>query len=190
MLSLPLRPALTVAALVAAGAGAGALGLAAAPAGGAQARAAGSAPTVLRLDGIGPLKLGMSRAAAVKTGWLSGRGTGCPLGGTPLPVTYALDGKGAPAPISGTAQFDGGKLTILTFSKGVRTGNGTAPGRTTTTQMAARYRTAGFKVRAERSELFGGTFVQASRGDVPVIGGFARGKVVQELALPSVPVCE
>ena len=56
------------------------------------------APTTLRLDGVGPLKLGMRVTAARQTGWLAGRRTGCPLGGPPLPVTYRLSGR-APRPV-------------------------------------------------------------------------------------------
>lgn len=189
MTSLRSLRTVPIVALATAGTGIGLVSVTASTAGGTQTRAA-VASTVLRLDGAGPLKLGMSRTAAVKTGWLSSRGTGCPLGGLPLPITYKLNGQGAPTPLEGTAQFDGGKLTVLTFTKGVRTSNGTAPGKTTTTQMAARYRKAGFRVRIDRSELFGGTFVQASKKGKPAIDGFARRKTIEELALPSIPVCE
>ncbi len=59
-------------------------------------------PTLLRLDGNGPLKLGLDRAAAVCTGWLTHRSSGCPLGGTP-PVTYGLSGKSPRAAASASA---------------------------------------------------------------------------------------
>ena len=76
---------------------------------------------VVQLDGIGPLKLGMRVTAARQTGWLSERRTGCPLGGPPLPVTYRLSGRRAPAGVRGVAEFDRGRLTGLSFTRGVRT---------------------------------------------------------------------
>ena len=55
--------------------------------------------TLVRLDGIGPLTMGMSRMAALDTGWLSNRHSGCPLGGKPYPIDYDLAGASAPAGI-------------------------------------------------------------------------------------------
>ncbi|MEV4419853.1 hypothetical protein AB0L40_07745 [Patulibacter sp. NPDC049589] len=151
--------------------------------------AAGPAPTTVTAQGAGPLKLGMTRTAAVKTGWLSGRGTGCPLGGPPLPITYVLHGPKAPKALRGTAQFDGGKLTVLTFGKGVRTDQGVTVG-TTSSRMVSRYRAAGFTAKAERSELFGGTFVTVTEGGKDVIAGFAEKGRITQLGLPAIPVCE
>lgn len=148
------------------------------------------APQTLRLDGIGPLKLSMTRTAAVKTGWLSGRGTGCPLGGTPLPITYRLRGHAAPKGVTGTAQFEHGKLTVLTFSAGVRTTAGITVGASTTSQMVSAYKAKGFKAKASFSGTFGGTFVDVTKSGGAVIGAFAEKKVISELALPGVPVCE
>ena len=158
----------------------------------AAAAPAGAATTRLRLDGIGPLKLGMTRAAAVATGWLAHRGTGCPLGGTPLPITYRFSGPGAPSGLHGTAEFDGGRLRNLSFSGGVRTATGVTVGRTTTARMVARYRSAGFAASAAFVSTFGGTFVRVRRrpGGADVIGGFARRRTVTTLAIPVVPVCE
>ncbi|MCW3017569.1 MAG: hypothetical protein JWO02_4661 [Solirubrobacterales bacterium] len=152
---------------------------------------AGAASTVtLRLDGIGPLKLGMSRAAAVKTGWLSNRGTGCPLGGPPLPISYRLKGAAAPKGVSGSAEFNGGKLTDLSFTKGVRTATGVVLGTTTTAQMVSMYRNAGYKAKSAYSDVFGGTFVDVSKASRRVIGGFGPGKIVTTLAIPGVSVCD
>jgi hypothetical protein len=154
---------------------------------------AGAAATAtLRLDGIGPLTLGMTRTAAVRTGWLSNRGTGCELAGPQPPITYKLNGKGAPSSVEGTAEFSGGKLTVLTFSKGVRTAVGVVVGTTTTTQMVARYKAAGLKAKATRSDVFDATFVAVTKKGSQVLGGLATGKskLVTELAIPAVPVCD
>jgi hypothetical protein len=152
---------------------------------------AGAASTAtLRLDGIGPLKLGMTRTAAVRTGWLSNRGTGCELGGPPLPITYRLKGSEAPKGVTGVAEFNGGKLTHLSFTKGVRTATGVVLGTTTTAQMVSRYRNAGYMAKAQYSGVFEGTFVDVKKGSRQVIGGFGTGKTVTTLAIPAVRVCD
>ena len=90
----------------------------------APATAAGGPPTtVLRLDGIGPLHLGMTRTAALATGWLAGRRSGCPLGGTP-PITYRVTGAKAPKAIKGSVEFVNGRLSTMSFTRGVRTSTG------------------------------------------------------------------
>src|SRR5512133_214839 len=78
----------------------------------APASAAGASSTaVLRIDGIGPLHLGMTRTAALATGWLGQRGSGCELGGRPFPITYRFTGRKAPHGIAGVAEFQHNKLT-------------------------------------------------------------------------------
>lgn len=150
--------------------------------------------TLVGTTGVGPLKIGMSRTAALATGWLSNRHDGCELGGPPLPVDYDLDGAKAPAAVAGTAEFTGGRLTNLTFSRGVRTATGVVPGMTTWPSMVKRYRNAGYRVSARYESTFGGTFVNVKRkdgGEGPLLSGFAmRGKPVSVLGLPHVPVCE
>jgi hypothetical protein len=149
--------------------------------------------TLLRLDGIGPLKLDMSRMAALDTGWLGDRGTGCKLGGKPYPVGYKFTGPKAPAGIDGMAEFNGGRLTSLTFTGGVRTATGVVPGQTTVTSMVTRYRKAGFKVSARYDSTFVGTFVTVKRksGGDSVLTGFAdRKKPVSIVGIPFVPLCE
>jgi hypothetical protein len=147
--------------------------------------------TLLRLDGIGPLKMGMSRLAALDTGWLSNRHSGCELGGKPYPIDYDLEGAQAPAGIDGSAEFTGGKLTNLSLRGGVKTAAGVVPGKTTVTGMVTRYREAGFKVSARYDETFDGTFVNVKRkGGKQVMSGFANNKVVGILGIPYVPVCE
>jgi hypothetical protein len=151
------------------------------------------AATLVGPGGIGPLKLGMSRSAALATGWLSNRHPGCELGGPPLPVDYDVDGAKAPAAITGTAEFVGGRLTNLAFRKGVRTATGVVPGTTSWPSMVTRYREAGYKVSARYEPTFGGTFVSVKRrhGGQQVLGGFAqRGQAVSALGVPYVPVCE
>lgn len=159
-------------------------------AGAALAPAATTGPRVVRLDGIGPLKLGMTRADAVRTGWLTGRGTGCELGGTPLPITYRLAGPRAPRGITGVAEFRGGRLRDLSFTKGVYTARGVTVGRTTVARMVRRYTGDGYKARARYDATFQGTFVTVTRNGRRVLGAFASGTVVETLGLPGVPVCE
>lgn len=147
-------------------------------------------PTLLRLDGIGPLKLGMSRTAAVSTGWLAGRKTGCPLGGPPLPVTFTLSGPKAPAGIAGVAEFTQGRLRSLSFTGGVRTAAGVVLGTTTTAQMVARYRSAGFAASARYDDTFAGTFVTVQRGGKQRLGAFGEKARPTLIGIPDVPVCE
>src|SRR3954453_23152220 len=91
--------------------------------------------TLVRLDGVGPLAMGMSRMAALDTGWLSNRHSGCPLGGKPYPIDYDVKGTPAPAGIEGTAEFTDGVLSNLAFNGGVRTATGVVPGKTTVAWM-------------------------------------------------------
>ena len=154
------------------------------------ANAAGpTSTTVLRLDGIGPLHLGMTRTAALGTGWLAGRSSGCPLGGTP-PITYRFTGPKAPRAIKGSAEFENNRLSTLSFTRGVRTSTGVTVGRTTTARMVARYRTAGFAASARFESTFQGTFVRVRRHGRDVVGGFGEGGVVTIIAIPAVAACE
>lgn len=154
--------------------------------GGGEANAA----VLLRLDGIGPLRLGMTRASALRTGWLAHRGTGCELGGPPLPVTYRLAGRHAPRGVRGVAEFDRGRLRNLSFSRGVSTATGVAVGQTTARTMVARYRRAGFSASSQFVSTFSGTFVSVRRHRRDVIAGFAGRRTITTLAIPFVPVCE
>lgn len=157
--------------------------------------ASAQSPALLRLDGVGPLRLGMGPRAALRTGWLARRGRGCELGGPPIPVTYRLTGPRAPAGVVGVAEFRFGRLRNLSFSRGVRTATGVLAGRTTATEMVSRYRRAGFAARAQFAGVFQGTFVTVRRGGRQTIGGFARGRAsarrpLSALAVPFVPTCE
>ena len=152
--------------------------------------ATATASTVLRLDGIGPLHLGMSRTAAVQTGWLAGRSTGCELGGPPLPVTYRFTGPKAPRGLVGTAEFHANRLRVLSFTRGVRTSTGVTVRRTRASRMVARYRQAGFTASARFVDTFQGTFVTIKRHGRDVVGGFAEHRVLTMIAIPAIPVCE
>jgi hypothetical protein len=145
--------------------------------------------TVLRLDGIGPLQLGMTRTAALATGWLAERRSGCPLGGTP-PITYRFTGPKAPRAINGSAEFENNRLSTMSFTRGVRTSTGVTVARTTTARMVTRYRAAGFTASARFESTFQGTFVRVRRHGRDVVGGFADGRVVTIVAIPAVAVCE
>jgi hypothetical protein len=146
--------------------------------------------TPLRLNGIGPLHLGMTRQAALASGWLAQRKPGCELGGPPLPITYRLTGATAPKGVRGTAEFTGNRLRTLAFTGGVRTATGVEPGRTSAAGMVARYRAAGFAASSRYDDVFVGTFVTVKRNGKQVIGGFAEGGKVSILGIPFVPVCE
>ena len=152
------------------------------------ASTAGAATTLLRLDGIGPLKLGMTRAAAVKTGWLADRAPGCELA-SPRPITYLFTGPKAPGNLRGSAQFDRGRLSVVSFSRGVRTRVGVRIG-APTARMVSKYRAAGFAASSMFSPVFAGTFVSVKRGGRQVLGAFAKGGHVKNLAVPAVQVCE
>jgi hypothetical protein len=152
--------------------------------------ASASATTLLHLDGIGPLRLGMSRTAAVATGWLSNRAAGCELA-SPRPITYRFAGRRSPDGLRGVAEFDSAKLTDLSFTRGVRTATGVRVGRTTSARMVARYRAAGFLASATFVDTFSGTFVRVRRRNGrEVLGAFTQGRVISTLAIPAVPVCE
>lgn len=150
---------------------------------------AAAAPTLLRLDGIGPLELGMSRAAAVKTGWLSNRRLGCELA-LPRPITYALDGPRAPRALKGSVVFDSGRLTNVAISAGATTKVGVTPGKTTVSKMVTRYRRAGYKATSRFDATFQATFVTVKRRSKQVLSGLAQKKVVDLVSLPYTPVCE
>lgn len=175
--------------VVAAAAGAGAVEA-------APRDAAPAATTLLRLHGIGPLRIGMTRAAAVATGWLAKPHKGCSLGGPPLPVDYRLAGPKAPEGVRGTAEFMHGRLRDLAFSAGVRTSTRVTVGHTTVGQMVHRYRRAGYVASSQFADTFGGRFVtvrhHGSRREV--LSAFANGRstdhAIVTLAVPSVPVCE
>jgi hypothetical protein len=157
-----------------------------APAGAAPA----SSTAVLRLDGIGPLHLGMTRTAALATGWLGQRGNGCELGGRPFPITYRFTGAKAPHGIAGVAEFWHNELADLSFTRGVRTSTGVTVGRTTTKRMVTRYRQAGFSASARFEEVFQGTFVTIKRDGDEVVGGFGEHGVIITVAIPAIAVCE
>lgn len=162
--------------------------------GGAVASAAQAAAT-LRLDGIGPLRLGMTRTAALDTGWLARRGRGCELGGPPIPITYRLSGPRAPSGVVGVAEFDNGRLRNLSFTRGVRTATGVVVGVSTANEMVSRYRAAGFAARAEFVDTFAGTFVNVKRNGRQTIGGFADRRAsarrpLSIVGIPYVPTCD
>src|SRR4051812_41666047 len=124
--------------------------------------ATASATTLLHLDGVGPVRLGMSRTAALATGWLANRAPGCELASPrpgPVPV-HRPQGAGG---LRGIAQFDDGVLTDLSFTRGVRTATGVRVGRTTAARMVTRYRASRFLVSAAFVPTFGGTFVTVRR---------------------------
>jgi hypothetical protein len=145
---------------------------------------------VLRLDGVGPLRLGMSRAEAVATGWLSDPTPGCELAGQPLPVVYKLKGPKAPAGIVGTVEFDRGTLRVFAFSAGVRTAFGVAVPGGTVGDLLKRARAAGLSATSIYDATFAGRFVTVNRGGQQVLGAFADQSAISTIAVPYVRVCE
>jgi hypothetical protein len=152
--------------------------------------AAGAAPRLLRLDGIGPLKLGMSRSAALATGWLTDRQPGCELAGDPRPFGYRLAGPRAPTGVRGIATLRSGRLISLSLTRGVRTRLGVTVGVTSRTTMVRRYRRAGFAVSSRFDPAIGARFVTIRRGGSQKLVGLARGGIVRQLGIPSIPICE
>jgi len=154
----------------------------------ASASSAG-ALTVLRQNGIGPLKLGMTRAAALRTGWLAHRAPGCELA-SPRPVTYTFTGPMAPAGLRGSVEFTSNKLTNISASHGVRTSLGVTVGVTTPARMVRRYRAAGFAAAAKFDPTFQATFVTVKRRGRQVLTGLADGPRISLLAIPLVATCD
>lgn len=150
---------------------------------------AGAALTTLRLDGIGPLKLGMSRTAAVATGWLSDRSPGCELA-SPRPVVYQLRGAKAPSGLRGSAEFSAGKLTNVAVRRGARTALGIRPNGNTPAGMVRAYRRAGFAAKARFDDTFQATFVTVSKDGEQVLSGFASGRKIELLSVPFTSTCE
>lgn len=175
--------------------GAAVLGATSAQATGTSAQATGTrahagANTLLHLTGLGPLRLGMTATAARQTGWLADRRIGCKLGGLPYPVGYSVTGRKAPPGIRGIIEFNRGRLTGMSFTRGVITTVGVTVGKTTTARMAARYRLAGYAVSSAFDTTFQGTFVNVSSHGHQRIGAFGEGATVTLLAIPRVPLCE
>lgn len=153
------------------------------------ATAAGNAaPPLMRLNGVGPVKLGMTRAAAVSTGWLAHRTLGCELA-SPRPVVFQFNGPKAPTGMRGSASFVGGRLVNIAFRSGVRTRLGIRPGVSTTRAMVRAYRRGGFHVTSVFDPTFRARFVTATRGGLS-IAAVASGAVINTIAVPGIEVCE
>jgi hypothetical protein len=151
--------------------------------------ATAGASKLLRLNGIGPLKLGMKRAAALSTGWLAHMAKGCELL-SPRPTTYTLTGPNAPTSVTGLVQFQHRRLMSISMTRGVHTAAGVVLGRTTSSQMVSDYQNAGFTASAAFSRTFGGTFTTVKRNGASVIQGFGAQKIVTLLAIPAAQVCD
>jgi hypothetical protein len=132
----------------------------------------------------------MIRTSALDTGWLAHKGTGCPLGGPPIPITYRVNGRKAPAGVNGNVEFVNGKLSDMSFTSGVRTAAGVVVGKSTVAQMVSSYRHAGFGASSQYDATFAGTFVTVKRRGKVVLQGFATKKTIQTLAIPAIPLCE
>ncbi len=160
------------------------------------AAAARRAPsnTTLRFDGIGAIRLGMTRNAAYKTGLIRSHSDTCLDGKKPLPVSYGSDGSRAAPGSRFTSYFKGGRngrLTHILAIAGVRTELGIRPGVSTASEMIKVYRRARYTVRTRtRPDFAGVTFVDVlTRGRVvmtAVTNGTARSKApLVGIAIPS-----
>jgi hypothetical protein len=132
----------------------------------------------------------MTRTSAVNTGWLAHKGSGCPLGGPPIPISYRVNGPKAAAGVNGNVEFVNGKLSDMSFSSGVRTATGVAVGKSTVAQMVSSYRHAGLAASSHYDSTFSGTFVTVKRRGKVVLQGFAAKKTIQTLAIPAIQLCE
>jgi hypothetical protein len=150
--------------------------------------ATAGASKLLRLNGIGPLKLGMARSAALGTGWLGRKTKGCKF--APHPVTYTMTGTKAPAKVTGLVEFRHGKLTSISISHGVHTATGVIVGKSTSAQMVSDYRKAGFGASTAFDPTLGGRFTTVKRNGSDVIQGFGVHKIVTLLAIPAVQLCD
>ncbi|MFN8110451.1 MAG: hypothetical protein U0Y82_11500 [Thermoleophilia bacterium] len=162
------------------------VGVAVAACGALPAMAA--APARLRFTGIGPLKVGMTLAHARATGWIAHPTNGCELA-APRPVVYRLDGRRAPAGLSGEVQFDSGRLSLVVVSAGARTALGTQAG-TPWRTMVRRYSAAGFTVTAKFDTTFQQRFVDVSRRGHLMLQATTKGRLVADLAVPNLAFCE
>lgn len=158
----------------------------------AAAVPASAATPRLRLDGIGPLTLGMTTSQAVATGWLATPQPGCELE-SPRPVGYSLRGSSAPAGLRGSVIFRSGRLSEVIVDKGARTITGVRPGVTTARAMIVAYRRAGYWVTSVYEPVFQTRFITARRGGKTIVGiapGISTAKVVGSLGVPGITACE
>jgi hypothetical protein len=131
----------------------------------------------------------MTRGEAVRTGWLAHRAKGCELA-SPRPITYTLTGPKAPTRVTGLAQFQNGRLTSISATRGVHTAAGVVVGRTTSRHMISVYSAPPFSASSMFSSTFGGTFTTVKRNGKTVLQGFGAHKRVTLLAIPAVQVCD
>jgi hypothetical protein len=159
---------------------------------GAAARGRGSFLTTIRFDGIGPLRIGMTRDEVRATGWFRSTSTSytCFTNPLPLPTFASPDGPRAAPGATLTAYFRGGDgtLTHIMFANGARTALGIRPGLSTGLQMVAAYRRAGFTVRTSFHSEYNGTFVDVVRRGRVVMTGLAPRRLGDRIPLMTVAI--
>jgi hypothetical protein len=113
---------------------------------------------VLRTDGLGPLRLGMTAADAEKTGLIGSVGPGCELGGTEAAKLQA--------PLVGTVNFSEGKLESIDLRAGASTEEDVAPTATVEEITEAYDGENGFTLKRidETEEQYGFFMLEASKG--------------------------
>lgn len=153
---------------------------------------ASAATPRLRLNGIGPLTIGMTKSQALATGWIANQQLGCELA-SPRPRVLDFTGPNAPAGLQGSVSFQRGTLTDITIARGAITRTGVQPGVTTARRMIRAYRDAGFVVTSRFDPVFQARFTTAYRGGKTIVGlslGSSRNRVLRSVSVPFVPLCE
>ena len=143
-------------------------------------------PPVLGIDGIGALRLGMSRAAAEETGMLGPVGASCELSGT--------TGADLLPPLEGSVDFDAdGRLQSVDLRGGSTTAEGVAPTATLAQVRQAYDGRNGFEVERDESteEVFGIVLVTATKGEAGYTFVFDSGAdSASSVAVPRPSFCD
>lgn len=145
----------------------------------------------LGLDGIGPLKIGMSESAAENTGWLSDRQVPwCPFASETDP-SYQLEGPEAPAELDGLVIFMEGSLNQIVVRAGAATGEGIGIGTSTLDDLTEAYGTRGYQVDSySRFEDYD-DFATVNRGDeTHLMAALGSGGEISLLGVPHLSVCD
>lgn len=137
--------------------------------------------------GFGPLRLGMSEAAATDTGFIGAIGTGCELSGT----RGAELRPAATGDAQGQVTFDRGSLAAVTVTDGAATAEGVAVGHTLS-RVREVYADATVSVNRTTEETFGVWVVEVTRGDGGAYGMLVdpESRQVTQIAVPRVQFCE
>jgi hypothetical protein len=87
-------------------------------------------------------------------------------------------------------QFQNGRLTSISATRGVHTAAGVVVGKTTHAQMVRDYGGPPFSASSMFNATLGGTFTTVKRRGKTVLQGFGAHAKVTLLAIPAVQVCD